>query len=321
MYASDFVEKGYVAIGWSALGDPTKVVDKSFLIVAAAKAYPDATDQSRSVSASIVFHFVNEIKIGDAVITYDPASRTYYTGSIKSAATWLEGSEDAGSTRRLVKWMGEVLRDNLSLPARNTLGSTLTLFLLQPTLASEIDALAAGKLPATPATTTLEKGTAEVVDAYAGVEGEAVERIKDRIVHFTWEQTQQLVAAMLRAMGYRTSVAAAGPDRGRDILATPDGLGFKPPRIIVEVKHRPGERMGAPDVRALPVGRQADDRGLFVSTGGFSREAYYEAEHGKVPITLMTLDDLTRRIIEVYPQFDDAGRALLPLRQFYWPVV
>ena len=50
------------------------------------------------------------------------------------------------------------------------------------------------------------------------------------------------------------------------------------------------------------------------------REAYYEAEHGKVPITLMTLDDLTRAIIDAYPQFDDTGRALLPLRKLYWPV-
>lgn len=33
----------------------------------------------------------------------------------------------------------------------------------------------------------------------------------------------------------------------------------------------------------------------------------------------MNLDDLTRAIIEAYPQFDDVGRALLPLTRLYWP--
>ena len=321
VYASEFIDQAYVGIGWTALGDPTGVTDKTVLIAAAASAYPDATEQSRFVSASIVWRFVNDIKVGDAVATYDPATRTYHIGKIVGHATWRDDSEDARSTQRAVTWTGQILRDEVSQTSLNTLGAILTLFLLQPAVANELRRLAEGK-GATPSPINVgdQSPAAEPIDLFARVEDEAIERIKDRIVRFTWEQMQDLVAAVLRAMGYRTSVAARGPDRGRDILATPDGLGFKPPRIIVEVKHRPGERMGAPDVRAMPVGRQADDRGLFVSTGGFTREAYYEAEHGKVPITLMTLEDLTRTIIDVYSQFDDAGRALLPLRPFYWPV-
>jgi restriction system protein len=37
---------------------------------------------------------------------------------------------------------------------------------------------------------------------------------------------QELVAGVLRGMGYKTIVSAKGPDRGRDILASPDGLGL-----------------------------------------------------------------------------------------------
>lgn len=134
-----------------------------------------------------------------------------------------------------------------------------------------------------------------------------------------WEQMQELVAALLRSMGYQTRVSPRGADRGRDIFASPDGFGFGSPRIVVEVKHRPNESIGAPQVRAMPVGSHADDRGLFVSTGGFTREAYYEAERGKTLTTLMNLDDLARAIIEAYPKFDDRGRALLPLTRIYWP--
>ncbi len=320
VYADEFIDKAYVGIGWTALGDPTRVTDKAVLVAAAAKAYSGTSEQSRFVGASIVFRFVNELKVGDEIITYDPSTRTYVVGEIRGAATWRNDSEDARSTQRAVKWTGHVLRDDLSQAARNTLGSVLTLFLLPPVVAAELRARAAGRTIVPSPDVEPEVAAPESVDAFARVDDEAIERIKDRIVRFSWEQMQDLVAARLRAMGYRTSVAARGPDRGRDILATPDGLGFKPPRIIVEVKHRPGQTMGAPDVRAMPVGREVDDRGLFVSTGGFSREAYYEAEHGKVPLTLMTLDDLTRAIIDVYPQFDDVGRALLPLRRLYWPL-
>ncbi len=39
-------------------------------------------------------------------------------------------------------------------------------------------------------------------------------------------------------MGYKTTVSEVGPDRGKDIAASPDGLMLTEPRIIVEVKAR-----------------------------------------------------------------------------------
>jgi restriction system protein len=321
LYASEFQTKSYVGIGWTALGDPTSIRDKRILVERSAEAWPDAKEQSRFVGASIVFRFVNEIAVGDMVVTYDPATRLYLLGTVAGEPTWRDDDEDARSTQRMVNWTGSVPRDALSSGARNSLGAVQTLFLIPPPVAAELTAIAGGSIPAKVELDPTDEAIAgSLPDAFAGLEDQAVERIKDRIVRLDWEEMQDLVAALLRAMGYRTSISARGPDRGRDILATPDGFGFKPPRIIVEVKHRPNQTMGAPEVRAMPVGRQTDDRGLFVSTGGFSREAYYEAEHGKVPITLMTLDDLTRAIIDAYPQFDDDGRALLPLRRLYWPV-
>lgn len=86
----------------------------------------------------------------------------------------------------------------------------------------------------------------------------------------------------------------------------------------VEVKHRRGQTMGAPEVRSFLGGRHKDDRGLYVSTGGFTREAYYEAERASIPVTLMTLDDLARAIMDNYEEFDTLGRSLVPLTRVYW---
>ncbi len=87
------------------------------------------------------------------------------------------------------------------------------------------------------------------------------EFIKDKLSELDWEQLQELVAGLLRGMGYKTMVSAKGPDRGRDIIASPDGLGLREPRIVVEVKHRNGQ-MGASEIRGFTGGlRPGDLRG------------------------------------------------------------
>jgi hypothetical protein len=56
-----------------------------------------------------------------------------------------------------------------------------------------------------------------------------------------------------------------------------------------------------------------------VSTGGFSKEAKYEAERSNIPLTLIELDDLATLVEQHYENFDANGRALIPLTKIYWP--
>ncbi|WP_208852362.1 restriction endonuclease [Roseomonas genomospecies 6] len=126
------------------------------------------------------------------------------------------------------------------------------------------------------------------------------------------------VAGLLRAMGYKTRVSPVGPDRGRDIFASPDGLGFEDPRIFVEVKHRSGA-IGAPTVRSFLGGRRPGDRCLYVSTGGFARDAKYEADRAAVPLSLLDLDDLVALALEHYDTLDVEAKRLLALKRLYWP--
>ena len=140
------------------------------------------------------------------------------------------------------------------------------------------------------------------------------------IVNLDWKDMQELVAGILRAMGYKTMISPSGPDRGKDIIASPDGLGLEDPKIVVEVKHRKNSTMGAPEIRSLLGGLRPNDKSLYVSTGGFSKEARYEAERANNSLTLVDLDLLTDLIIQYYDQFDSESRTLLPLRKLYWPI-
>ena len=87
----------------------------------------------------------------------------------------------------------------------------------------------------------------------------------------------------------------------------------------MEVKHRPGSQMGAPEIRSFLGGRHKDDKGLYVSTGGFSKDARYEADRASIPLTLMDLDDLVEAILDHYEQMDMDAKQLIPLRKIYWP--
>lgn len=319
-----FRDQKVVAIGWRDLAAvATPGVSRSKLLEVYKESHPDARPGRAISSASQVWRFVNELEVGDGVITYSPANRTYLVGKVIGPAVHHPEWEDDGmALARAVEWESrEVERDSLSLPAKNSLGSTLTVFLLPPHAMAELVSRAAGS--AEPATVPLEDVVGdlpddEIADPYADVPTAAIERIKDLLSAISPREMEELVAGILRAMGYKTQVSPVGADRGKDIVASPDGFGFETPRIIVEVKHRNGQ-MGSQQIRSFLGGRHKDDRGLYVSTGGFSKDALYEAERAAVPLTLWNLDTLVRTLVEHYEATDNETKRIVPLKRLYWP--
>ena len=130
---------------------------------------------------------------------------------------------------------------------------------------------------------------------------------------------QDLVAALLRAMGYHVSwVSPPGKDGGIDILALMDPLGTRPPRIKVQVK-RQQNSVPLEGLRSFLALLGDDDVGLFVSTGGFTRDAEQEARtQEKRRVILIDLDRLFDLWVEHYPRLDDDARRRLPLRPIHF---
>lgn len=317
-HVSQFLQDSVVAIGWSEAGDYRKVQSREGLIDLFAATWPEQTTRQLQVGAGQVWRFLHEVQEGDEVVTYDPGTRLYHLGIIEGPPSYEPQRMERLPVTRPVRWTSAVSRDDLSEPTRNTLGAIMTIFLLSRSAEQEIKSKSGLGTPA-PVSRLPSDEHAVFADPFVDIEEQALERVKDRILSLGWDELQDLVAALLRALGYRTVVSPAGPDRGRDILASRDGFGFEPPRIVVEVKHRRGA-MGAPEVRSFLGGRHSDDRGLYVSTGGFTREAQYEAERATTVTHLMNLDDLARALIEQYDSLDARGRALLPLTRIYWPL-
>lgn len=318
-----FRDRSVVAIGWHELADATKGMERETLVRRLREQRPECKDATIVIGASQVWRFINEVAIDDEVVTYDPRSRRYLFGVVRSDARKDATAAEAGMPIvRDVTWLGEVDRDALSVAAKASLGPTLTLFRPAEVARTELVRLLEGAgCDATPCEATHEAGlesAAEVAELLEDNETRALEFVKDRVMALDWSELQDLVAGILRAMGYKTRVARAGSDRGADVIASPDGLGFETPRIVVEVKHRKAQTDSA-TVRSLLGGRHKDDGELFVSTGGFSKDARYQADRAGIPVMLWGLDELVGSLIDYYEQLDSDARQLAPLKRVYWP--
>lgn len=317
----DYLSQGIVTIGWLYGEDLSSVTDRDALDARLRSAYPDQTDAQVRSGVSQVGRFLFDFSVGDKVITYDPPNRVYHVGAISGPYAFRRDLEFVAPDgrhqhTRPVRWIGKVNRDDLSVSARNTLGAIMTIFLINDDVQSEIEGLLAGRPTVAPADVPASDNLEEV---RMSVAENAHEFIKDKLLKLTWDEMQDLVAGILRAMGYKTRVSPRGPDRGRDIIASPDGLGLESPRIIVEVKHRKNEQIGANQMRSFIGGLRAADRGLYVSTGGLAKDAKYEADRAQVPVTLLSLDDVAQLLVDNYEAADTETRALVPLVRLYWP--
>ncbi len=323
-FAAEFVAKGVVAVGFgNEFGKVDAAVTKAHILKLYKDVYPSWKTTQVGNAASQMVRFLQEVSEGDLAVTYDPNLRRYFIGTIKSPATWDETKVPGYPWTRTVLWERRCSRDDLSITTRNTLGSTLTLFNLNKSVQDDLaekaiafDAPESEKPMAPQRLPSSEE--AEWEELRTSFLEKAAQFIEDRIASLDPYEVQQLIAGVLRALGYRTAVSPKGADLGADVFASPDGLGLEQPRIFVEVKHQ-GKAMGAPDLRSFLGGRRTGDRCLYVSTGGFTKEAQYEAARADVPVTLINMPKLRQLVVEHYEKMDLDTRALVPLDRIYWP--
>lgn len=324
VYAADFISEGWVGVGWGEAGALDAGATDCEIEQAIERGYGTEREGTKRVWSAQIKRFFREVSVGDPVATYDPEQRMFFLGTVTSEL-FSKADHDLFRARR-VQWTHKVPRDRLSTGARNTLGAILTFFRLSDEVSAELRAKAV-PLEADVSSETareVQPATTPEEDEESILREEILEKadsfIEDRIARLGWSDLQELVAGILRAMGYKTRVADPGPDRGVDVFASPDGLGLQEPRIFVEVKHRPGSSMGASELRSFIGGRRAGDRCLYVSTGGFTREARYEAERSSIPVMLIALPELRELVTQHYEAVDATTRSLVPLRRMYWPV-
>ena len=164
-----------------------------------------------------------------------------------------------------------------------------------------------------------EDGGREVTVTYEMADEQAWTEIERFLTQMQPYEFQNLVAALLKGMRYHVAwVAPPGRDGGIDILAFTDPLGTRPPRIKVQVK-RQLNAVSVDGLRSFMAVLGDEDVGIFVNTGGFTRDAMEEARtQASRRVTLVDLERLFELWTEHYRDLDDDARRRMPLKPLYF---
>jgi MoxR-like ATPase len=139
----EWLEEGYVSVGWDGLGDLQAGVARSVIADKMRDTYPDESPGAQRAAVGNLHRFVNLIQRGDLVLTADRDS--LYVGRITGDPSFDGANADGSARRRAVEWL------NVSKPASRTevretspgLYSRLRTLLRVTDLTDDLDAVAA----------------------------------------------------------------------------------------------------------------------------------------------------------------------------------
>ena len=180
------------------------------------RTFPSAKPGSRRVWQAQVRRFLTDMHTGDRVATYDPNTRVYLLGTVERDVEWRDGPLPRV---RAVQWTHQVLRDSLSVETRNGLGSIATFFRASQDTSDELWAkavpldVAAADASPPPAVKVQQDDAGQTAETILReeVRQKAEQFIEDRIASLDWQQMQELVAGILRAMGYTPRLQPTAP--------------------------------------------------------------------------------------------------------------
>lgn len=311
-YADDFENLGLVAVGFAEAGDVTGM-NRQDIMEASRRAYGSKGGRVGGQLDS----FKNRIELGDLVVTPNGQTRQLLYGEVVGEYEYRPDAVISDFRHvRQVQWGGKRDRDPLPSEILYSLGGLQTVFL--PKGQDVLKAfLLTGEVEEDsdpePEIEGSDESGATSVEEQAARNRELIAR---RVARLGWSETQELVAGVLRAMGYVTRVAPPGADGGVDVLACRDPLFLHPPLVKVQVKARPDTKMGSADVRQLLGVVRADERGMYVSTGGFTSAAEREFD-GNSAVHLVGMDELVELLLDHYERLDEETRPVVPLRRIW----
>lgn len=321
------IEGGYVAIGWTEMGDLTKIpADREAFKAAVAKAYPDKKAGAIPVDAGTLFKFLHEITAGDLAIYPSKSDRMVNIGKFTGQSAYVEGDRDEYPNRQKVEWLGHFPRNEFNQSALNEIGSFLTLFRVRrhvdEFLAKVGLGYGGGAEPVDAAIMDIPDEPTDDESATVAASRQAEENANDFVIkrlmsELSGYKFEEFVAHLLECMGYTARVTAKSGDGGVDVIAHMDPLGFQPPIVKVQCKRTTGQTP-RPDVDQL-LGTLGDgEYGLFVNLGSYARGAV-ELERNRAKLRLINGEQFVELIFEHYANLAPRYRSMIPLKQIFVP--
>lgn len=323
-YEAKFLEENRFYLTWEGLSyDLGKLNQKEELRGLLEKLHPDFSAGKLSNHTGQIWAFAKKITPGDLVVLPSKHKPAIHLAEVTAPYAFVPDADDYFHHYLEVKWLQQDLpRTNFDQDLLYSFGAFMTVCQIKRNDAEKrVRAMAQHDGKSVPSA-----GKADVIDADAE-EGDALDDLeqaaKDRIAkrveaRFKGHGLARLVDAVLRAQGYTTHLSAEGPDKGIDILAAPEAMGFGRPRLCVQVKSgdTPLDRPTLDQLIGVMQNVQAD-HGLLVSWGGFRSSIDREKATQFFRVRLWNQGDIIAQVQAHYDKLDDDIRAELPLKRIW----
>ena len=321
------LDKGLLRIGFGVESDISNLKDRDGLLRLMESIFPDAKSGKQRNFASQVNQFVNVAAGGDLIVSPMKTTSTIAIG--RFSGPYAPGPK--GEVTRPVQWLRvDIKRDAFKQDLLYSFGAIMTICEISrnDALSRVEQVLKTGIDPGDGLTlkgtgVPPEKPVAEDGNDYlVNLDQIARDQIEKRIASvFTGHGFTQLVAAILRAQGYRTRVSPPGADQGVDIVAGSGPLGLESPRIVVQVKSG-NVTVDQPTLQGL-IGSVQDtqaDHGLIVSWNGYTSAVRRRVNELFFRVRLWGREELVDNLLATYGDLPEDITAELPLRRI-WTLV
>lgn len=262
-YTKQFVEGGYVAIGWMPGVDLSAIKSRDELYPLYKQAHPqDTSNIVIGQQVGQIARFLLEIQAGDYVITPAADTERLHYGKVAPDPSYVYITADDGCPyrhRRRVEWVSKTLaRSEFSVPFQNTIRSSLTVFAV-----SQRDEF----LAAVGRRDLVAPAPATAYDPYRAV--------LEQVLQLDSKEFESLVGHLLAALGFEGSeVTGKTGDGGVDAIGELNVANLAKVKVFVQAKrYKLGLRVSARTVRALRQAIPHDGQGAFITTADFDRKA------------------------------------------------
>lgn len=305
-----FLDKNVIALGWNDMGDLSILpADRDAFKDKYIQTYPDSKKGAIPTSSGMLYRFCHEVQIGDYIVFPSKSDRMVNIGEVTGPYTYVKDQYYA--QQRSVKWLKHIPRTAFSQAALYEIGSAMSFFTVKNYKDEYLAALSKGfnKGPVNP-----DK------DPVVVTADDILENTKDFILkeisrNLKGYDLEGLVADLLQAMGYRTTISPQGGDSGIDITAYKDEL---PPRILVQVKSQDSD-IKETTIQSLKGALGEGDYGLFVTLSNYTKNAKAFLDKTHI-IRGINGTELVELILKYYDRLSEKYQDIIPLKMVYIPV-
>ncbi len=291
------------------------------------KVYPDTPKGRISNHLGQIWAFSQVIALDDWIVLPSKQKPAIHVAKVKGDYTFDPEGEDPFFHYREVEWVAQdVPRTNFAQDLLYSFGAIRTICQVSRNDAeTRVHKMAENEWKSPGVALGIPKEEEEEGESTENSEGleDLVQVARDQLAKFIIAKFKghglaRLVNAVLRAGGYITYLSPEGPDKGIDILAAPEPMGFGEPRVCVQVKSgdSPLDRPTLDQLIGVMQNVQAS-QGLLVSWGGFKSSVDKEKATQFFRVRLWDQGDLIDQVLTHYDTLDKEIRSELPLKQIW----